>query len=457
MKRKVLFIVCIAVCIQNVFSAEYKTISVEEAVKISLSNNSDYKVSELKLKEANERVNAVWGELFPVLESEASITRQDAETGFMSLSNGSLDLKFVKMKFGVNPGVFYNTLQASRSSYNASKEDVKKIKSNVELDVIKSYFAIILFEEMISLRKESIVLFKANLKDIQNMYATGSIAKFDLLQAQVQLNSQMPLLYEAENNYKTSLDYFNYVLGSDELYKADFKIIEQQIAAVSSENFDNKIEKLVAHAMTNRPEIVQLQRKLEVSEYRKNVYESYYIWPTFTIGGYYGYVKNDPNTVDLNFPGGVQPDLSQITGSNKWQSNWQVNIAATYRWGSLLQLDSNAAHAREEELAVKQATEEMMKLKKLISINISSCYSKLFTAYQTILSERENVKTADEGLRVAKESFRAGVIKNSDFVSSQYLFTAAKTNYINAINSYYTALAEIKRETGLADVLTIFE
>lgn len=58
---------------------------------------------EIRLKEADEKISAVWGELFPVLESEAAATRQYAEKGFMSLSDGQLDLKVVQMRFGINP------------------------------------------------------------------------------------------------------------------------------------------------------------------------------------------------------------------------------------------------------------------------------------------------------------------------------------------------------------------
>jgi outer membrane protein TolC len=110
-----------------------------------------------------------------------------------------------------------------------------------------------------------------------------------------------------------------------------------------------------------------------------------------------------------------------------------------------------------EELVAKQGEEEMLKLKRLIAIKIDSVYSRLITSYMTILSQKDNVDTAVEGLRIARESFKAGVIKNSDLISSDLALTTAKTSYINAIKSYYTALAELKNETGLNDNSIIFE
>ncbi len=439
------------------FSSEPESISVDKAVSIALANNHDYKIADLRLKEAGERINTVWGELFPVLESEASLIRQDAEKGFMSLSDGQIDVKFIQMKFGINPGFFYNSLQLSRKSYITSSEEVKRIRNETELQVIKSYFSLIVAEEMITLRKDSIDLLKLNLKDVQNMYSTGSIPKYDLLQAKVQLNSQQPLLLEAENNYRTSLDFFNYTLGSTGLYKADLDILEKNIQKINQEEAERKIDILISAALKNRPELVQIKQKMEASGYKSSMYDSYYIWPTFSVGGYYGMTKNDPNSFNPGFPATFTPDFSQLTGDDKWQNTWQVKVAATYRWGSLFRLDSNGSHSREEELTAKESEQELMKLKKLITININSGYSKLLTSYLTILSQKDNVDTAGEGVRIARESFREGVIKNSELLTSELALTSARTGYINAINSYFTALAELKKETGLVDDSIIFE
>ena len=449
----IIFFSCLGL---RAFAAEAKIISVQEAVGLALKNNHEYKIAELKLKEADENINSVWGQLFPILESEVSAMRQHVDKGMMSLSDGQLDVKFIQVGFGINPGIFYNSLKASRSLYIASKEEIRSIKNNIELNVIKGYFELILAEEMIALRKSSIDLLKSNLKDVENMYSAGTIPRFDLLQAKVQLNSQIPLLLESENNYRAALNYFNYVIGSSEIYKSDISILKNNIEPVSQEGIEQQIYILISAALKNRPEFVQIQKRVEASGHIANMYESYYIWPTFTVAGSYGMTKNDPGSDKIPPAIAMMPGMSDMFGYNKWQDIWQVRVAATYRWGSLFGLDSNSSYAKGSELAAKQAEEEMLKLKRLIAINIDSIYSRLITSYMTILSQKDNVDTAVEGLRIARESFKAGVIKNSDLISSDLALTTAKTSYINAIKSYYTALAELKNETGLNDDSIIF-
>ncbi|HDP79755.1 MAG TPA: TolC family protein [Spirochaetes bacterium] len=433
-----------------------KKISVEDALRIALENNRDYSIALGRMGQAREKVNAAWGQLMPALESEAALTRQYAENGFMSLSDGQYDIKFAQLRFGINPGVFYNSLQLTKKAYVVAKEEVRRVRSDIEYRVIESYFNLLLAAEMTLLRNDSLEVLKSNLRDVENLYKTGSVPKLELLQARVQYRSQEPLVLEAESNRRVALDIFNYTLGSDRpAYTVDAKVLENAVRAVSRDDGEVKREALTALALKNRPEIIQIEKKREIAGHGENAAGSYYLWPTFSVGGYYGMTKYQPNPVDVGLPPGpVTPDFSQISGSDRWQRTWQVRMAATYRWGALFPTDPSRALEREEKLKVKEAEEELLKLKRFIAISISLSYSKLGTAYLTILSQRENVQTAREGLRIARESYRAGVIKNADLLAAELSLTNARTGYINAVNAYYTALAALKRETG-ADIDTI--
>ncbi|HPA72297.1 MAG TPA: TolC family protein, partial [Spirochaetota bacterium] len=170
----------------------------------------------------------------------------------------------------------------------------------------------------------------------------------------------------------------------------------------------------------------------------------------------YGKTKLMPNEIEMQM-GPFSPDFSQISGTDQWQTTWQVRVAATYRWGSLLPTDPVKASVREEDEQLKLAAEELASVRKLIGISIRSGYSKLLTSSMTIKSQRENVATAEEGLRIARESYRAGVIKNSDLIAAEYALTSAKTGFINAVYNYHVALAELRRETGGDDAIIFTE
>ncbi|MBN2403006.1 MAG: TolC family protein [Spirochaetes bacterium] len=454
----VIYLLCFFVPVEMISAQtgiRQEKIGIEKAIQIALENNHDYKIAVFKEKEAGEKVNAAWGQLWPVLESEASAMRQNAESGFMSLSDGQNEIRFVQLKFGLNPGMFYHSLRASQDASKIAREEVRRIKATVEHGVVKGFFDVLLASEIVKLHQESIDVLNTNLRDVQNMYKTGLVPKFELLQAEVELHKHEPMLLEAKNNKKSALDMFNYILGSDKLeFEPDDAILKDE-SMKSPAGGNSKEEYLITTALKNRPELIQLEKKRNLTEHSKNINSSYYLWPTFSVGGYYGKTQYLPNEIEAPAP--IASSLSNITGTDEWQKTWQIRVAATYRWGAIIPADPTRAAEREEKLKTKEAEEELLKLKRLIGISIRSNYSKLITSYQIIKSQKENVATAEEGLRVAKESYRAGIIKNSELLSVELSLNNARTSYINAIHGYYVSLAELKKEIGINDERIIME
>lgn len=436
-------------------------ISLEDAVAIAKNNNPDYEIARHRQKAESEKVNQAWGLLYPALESEASLTRQGAESGFLSLADGQYDVKVVQLRFGINPGSFYHALQMSRKGYRAATEEVRRIQSEIELKTTESYFNLLLAEEMVNLGNDTLALLREHLKDVQVLYKTGSVSRFALLQAQVRLKSQEPLQLEAENRCRIAREAFNYQLGSEgNVYGADRKVLEKERYPVAEGDIDVFQKRIGGAALRNRPEIIQISLKREIAGHAKGVQSSQYLWPTFMAGGYYGFNRVIPNSGDAYFPttgGAGYLDLSRIAGSGKWQGNWQVRVAATYRWGSLLPVDSGRAREREADERMKEAEAELDKVRRLIVISIKSSYSSLLTAHRSIDSHRENVETAREGLRIARESYRAGVITSADLFGAQVALTQARAGFIKGVNDYHLSLAKLKRETGIEDVGLLLE
>ncbi len=424
-----------------------QALTLEEALSLALKNSPEYIIAQHKLKQADEKIAQAWGMLYPAIESEASALRQYAENGFMSLSDGQYDLKFIQVRFGLNPGNFYNSLSQSYSNYTLAKEELKKVKAAIEYNVIKSYFEVITAHEIIKLRENSIAVLQANLADVTRQFATGTIPKFELLQAQVQLQSQEPLLIDARNNYATALDIFNYHVGAKSgTYTV---VLDNFDSNMKQPNPVDAVDVLVEKALAYRPEVIQLKLSKDMIGDSIDATQSVYIWPTFSVAGYYGksYLLPNPPQIQLPFPG-QSIDLSAITGSREWQTTWQVRVAATYRWGALAPVDTVQGIEREQKEKLKEIEQQLQQLKQAIAIAVRADYGRLVTAYQTMVAQRKNIETATEGLRVAKESYKAGVIKNAELLNAELHLTSARMGYIKAINDFWCAVAQLKKDTG---------
>jgi len=427
-------------------------VTIEEAVAIALKNNQEYRIVLKKTKQAREKVNQVWGQLLPVLESEASMVRQGAGNGFISLSDGQYDLKLLQVRFGINPGVFYHSLQASHRAHSIAKEELRRVKNKVSYNVIKGYFDVILAHEMVRLNEYSLQVLKENLKDVRRLHQTGSVPKFELLQAQVQLKNREPEYLKAKNDYQTALDMFNFHEGSDTI-QYTVKETDLLFNGVKTPRGKNIIPQLVNLAMKHRPEVLQLTLNKEGAAHMKKIHQASYLWPTFSVEGSYGFTYLLPNSIDT---GGAPFDLSQVTGTRQWQDTWQVRVAATYRWGDFLPVSTSRAREREEKAKLKEAELGLVQLKRMTAIAIRIHFGRLKTAYETILSSKQNIETAREGLRIARESYRAGVVKNADLLNAELSLTRARTGYISAVYSYYVSKAELEKEMGIEKNALVF-
>ncbi len=435
-----------------------RKIAVDEAVRMALANNREYRIALTRLAQAKERVNGEWGKLFPVLESEASLARQYAESGFMSLTDGQYDIRFVQIRLGVNPGIFYNSLAASRAAYAAAKEEVRRVKGETESTVIRTYFGALAAGEMITLRRESLDLLKSNLKDVENLFRTGSVPRSSF--SRPWCSSKVRSRCSSRPRTITSSCSTPSISTSGAapfVTSPTNRYWKANPTGWPAGDHTAKKEALVRTALRNRPEIIQIEMKRDAESHARMAQSSFYLWPTFSVSGSYGRTMYLPNRVDLGMPPAMSPDLSQISGSEDWQTTWQVRAAATYRWGALIPADQNRALEREAAGREKEAGERLEQLKRRIEISVNAEYSRLVTACLTIRSQKDNVSTAEEGLRIARESYRAGVIKNSELLSAELARTNARAGYINAINAYYGSLAELGREIGSDEDSIIME
>jgi outer membrane protein TolC len=119
-------------------SHEPVVLSIDEALGIAMEGNSEYRIALRRVQEAEEEVNRAWSALMPELSSEAALIRQSAESGFMSLSDGQYSLKFLQLQLAVNPGVFYHTLEGADKTAALAREDLRRVRNELEFNVIKA-------------------------------------------------------------------------------------------------------------------------------------------------------------------------------------------------------------------------------------------------------------------------------------------------------------------------------
>ncbi|WP_186523943.1 TolC family protein [Synechococcus sp. SYN20] len=166
----------------------------------------------------------------------------------------------------------------------------------------------------------------------------------------------------------------------------------------------------------------------------------------------------------------VQPVLSIFnnfsTSKNQGQANRTGSIdMADYNWNVSNAIGLNASwaifdggRARAQYRQNKQRAEEskfnFASERDRIRSEVEESFYNLREASQNIHTTSTEVLSSTESLRLARLRFQAGVTTQREVVDTQRDLTNAEVRYANAITDYNISIAELRRRTGLDQVLS---
>ena len=167
----------------------------------------------------------------------------------------------------------------------------------------------------------------------------------------------------------------------------------------------------------------------------------------------------------------VQPVLSFINNSNIFRVEGQSSRTSygdidmdDYRWGldnsTLLAatwrlFDGGRARAqyRRFKQAAEESEENFASQRDRIRLEVEESFINLRAAIQDIESTSSEVISSRESLRLSQLRVQAGVSAQREVVVNQRDLTSAEINYAGAIREYNVSLAELRRRTGMDDII----
>ena len=189
--------------------------TLEEALARSVKSNNQLLEAIEKSKETGYKVREVWGMLWPQLSTDVAVTRLGAESGYTANINGQYDIKIVNGTLTVNPGVFYNSLNAARKGYIVADKEVRRVKAEITIQCIKLYYQTLMARELVKLYTESVNLLGENLRVVTTGYQKGVLSKLDFLRAKVAHANERTKLINAQNDYRSAQAALNIHMGRD--------------------------------------------------------------------------------------------------------------------------------------------------------------------------------------------------------------------------------------------------
>ncbi|WP_461556425.1 TolC family protein [Synechococcus sp.] len=170
-----------------------------------------------------------------------------------------------------------------------------------------------------------------------------------------------------------------------------------------------------------------------------------------------------------NAIGNVQPFLSIFSNSGWDKTFGQSNVSGPANMGYVVEILNQdiglnlkwnlfdggraAAQARQQRQLATENTYKFSSQRDQIRYEVEQAYYSLQAQIRNLITTSRQVLSTRESLRLARLRFQAGVGTQRNVVDSQRDATTAEVEYSNAVGRYNTNVAQLRRRTGLDQVL----
>lgn len=396
-------------------------LTVEAAVKIALENNYRIRIASNELEIDKSGVNIGNAGMLPSVGAtvnnnnsvqNSSQTRTDGNV--IELDNArNNNLNYgVEMDWTIFDGfrmfARYNQLKELEKLGEAQLQQVVLTRVS---EVMIGYFDLVQQQQQLSALDSTLVISEQRLKLADNRFTIGKASKLEVLNAQVDLNTDRTTILRQKELFGNTKIRLNEILARDT--KIDFRVmdeitVDEQLFLPELESLAQKQNPLLQAQLINK-NIARLQLK----QVRAGRYP--------TIIASTGYVFSESES-----------SLGFTTSANS--RGWNYGFSAR------LNIFDGFTQNQNEQIARIQIENTDL----VIEEQKQTLQSQLGTAYQTYLTnislielERSNEAIAKENLNITMEKFRIGTIPTIEFRTAQL-------NYINAIVRYSNAKFQAK-------------
>ena len=295
------------------------------------------------------------------------------------------------------------------------------------------FYQIVVNRELVSVNEQSVHLLEAQLKDQQNRFEAGTVPRFNVLQAEVALYNQLPLLITAQNNLRIAKIVLAKTLGLDFQPRRGesppLEVVGEMPYIPRTISLANAIEL----GKERRPFLKQA--RANVLNQKEQVRAAAGQWlPTITTTGGGEWISSPTNS--------SWPDISK---------GWIAQVQ-----GSLPIWDSGAIAGQviQQRALLFEAKNTYDDDVRQVELEVQTAYSNLQQNQELIKSQEKNVEQAEEALRLAKARLDAGAGTQLDVLNAQVQLLTAQSTRLQALFGYNSSLAEFDRVTGAQSTYT---
>jgi outer membrane protein TolC len=437
------------------FGQDLVQVSIDDAVALALKNNLSLQASRIGTETKKRKADTAWNVLVPTVELSGTLARSNvasSATGFLPERLWSLPPP-ANMLYGVVPytidlpqwsvsGALSVSLNINfaliegirnlRLDYEGGLVSYEAAKSQLERDVRKAYYQILLLQQNIELMNENLRAAERRVELARANYGAGLAPELSLLQAQVAMENLKPAINELGNTMQVLLVSFVMTLGLPRGTQ-----IALSPAQIPSFGFLD-IADLVTKASSGKPEIQELRQNLIIMESRRKMlaYQAY--TPFLSLGW----------NADPTFQG--DPWKDPWFNLDNWkQRSGMFRVTLGFRLNSLLPFSSEAQAIKDLDDTIRTLNINLGQLVRGAEVEIYNSVSQLEKSQVTVEALRRTVELAERTYRLTEEAYNAGLVDLLEVQNAELELRKARLEVVKETNNYLMGLLDLEYAIGV--------
>ena len=326
-------------------------------------------------------------------------------------------------------------ISAARDSFEKASDAYLIALRDLRLQASRNYFQLQRQDEQVRIGQQSVRASLVSLSQARARYQAGVATKLEVLEAQTQLSRDRLVLTDG-------------LAGQSKARRALSALLDlpQDVTPTAANPsrvigmWQPSLQESIIAAYAFREELDQFILDISINNSNANAALAA-VQPVLSI-------FNNFNTSR------TQGQAGQSGSIDMDDYNWSVNnaVGLSARWNIF---DGGRARAqyRQNKQRAEQSKFNFASERDKIRSEVEDSFFDLRRASQNIHTAASEVLTTAESLRLARLRFQAGVTTQREVVETQRDLTKAEVSYANAVTDYNVSIAELRRRTGLDQVL----
>ncbi len=401
----------------------------ESAVQLALSENLFLTEERVGLATSARNADTAWNALLPSLTVSGSLVRSNEEIAtqppsdpYNTTFSTQLDAQLVFSLASVEG------IQTARLRYVADQISYDAAAREIDRDVRKLFYNVILLEEQILVTDQSITTAEETLEQARIDFAGGRVPELDVRRAEVSLANLRLLRQRQVTGYEDTVANVRLLLG-----------IEEEIPLVFSGSIQTDLRSDLARVVdeqgiSQRLDLLSLEAQI-VAQRSLNRAERQLAWtPSLAFGASY-----NPNLADPFNPGNAAND-----DWSEWSDRGSLSVSISIPLDNYLPFSATAVdiEAGDDSLHALEIRRESV-LESARS-EVSSLLRQIESSGTAIDSLRLSVDLAEEIYDLTVESYQQGATDFLDVQEAEDDLSAARYDLLSERYVYLSSLIDLE-------------